>query len=404
MACGSQPKKHEEAFMRGILHKVAVLGVIAVCGVATAQSLAQQRSSRNPARSNEAIVRGNTLTPDILAAINAHAAKANRIAQQIRERSGDMDDASYLNLSLALLGASEAGLDAAVSAQSYRTAMTVIRSANKAGAGAVIQPETTAALSTGKSETATSMVEPNSLGSASTEFVFYPIVPCRVLDTREGAGIQLTPLVPYPVDFDGGNPGNAAGCTFQGVLDQLGGVISGLSRTALAINLTVTGASENGWIQARPVGSANLTSNQNFYPGRNIANMVIVQDAGTFYEFELVASKATHAVVDMLGVFATPLATALECTVASQYGPGTSDVADGTTFSFDNPVACPAGYTLAQVTCEYNSSNAPAGLALWQGGTSGGGRAACAWRNQTGGTLNSSDFHTGSRCCRLPGR
>ena len=390
--------------MRGILHKVAVLGVIAVAGVAAAQSLAQQQNSSSPARPDEVAVRDVGFTPDISAAINAHAAKANRIAQQIRERSGGMDDASYTNLSLALLGASEAGIEAAASAQSYKAAMIAIRSPGMAGTGPVKQQHVTAPSSTENGDADNPIFGPDSLGSVSTEFVFYPIVPCRLLDTREGAGIKLAPLTPYPVDFDGGNPGNAAGCNFEGVLAQLGGTIGGLSRTALAINLTVTGALENGWIQARPVGSSNLTSNQNFYPGKNIANMVIVQDAGTVYEFELVASKATHAVIDVLGVFAPPVATALECTVASQYGAGTSDVANGTTFSFSSPVACPAGYTLTQVSCEYSSENAPAGLTLWQGGTSGGGRWACAWRNQTGGALNSSDFHTGSRCCRLPGR
>jgi hypothetical protein len=242
------------------------------------------------------------------------------------------------------------------------------------------------------------------LGSTLTEFVFYPIVPCRLLDTREGAGTMLAPLTPYGVDFDGGNPGNAEGCTYEGVNAQLGGYISGLSRAALAMNLTVTGALESGWIQARPVGSTSFTSNQNYYPDQNIANMVIVQDPGSVSEFELRAQTATHAIIDVLGVFASPIATALECTVASQYGPGTSDVANGTTFSFGSPAACPAGYTLTQVTCEYSSENAPAGLSLWQGGTSGVGWSACAWHNQTGGTLDSSDFHTGSRCCRLPGR
>jgi len=390
--------------MRGILRKVAVLGMITVAGAAATQSLAQQQNSKNRPRSKEVALRGVRIAPDISAAINAHAAKANRIAQQIRERSGGMDDASYTNLSLALLGASEAGLEAAASTQSYKMAMTAIRSADKAGAGPLKQQVITSP-STENGDAENLIFGPDSLGSTTTEFVFYPIVPCRLLDTREGAGIMLAPLTPYPVDFDGSNPGNAAGCTYSGISAQLENNTAGLSRAALVMNLTVTGAVQNGWIQARPVGSSNLTSNQNFYPGQNIANMVIVQDdgTGTPAEFELYASKATHAVVDVLGVFAPPTATALECIVAEQSGAGTLDVANGTTFSFSSPVTCPAGYTLTQVTCEYTPQNAPAGLTLWQIGSSGSSWP-CAWRNQTGGPLNSSDFHTGSRCCQVPGR
>ncbi len=381
--------------MKCILRNLAVLGAIGAAATAAASAQTQQPSSSNGAGSQQIAVRESGFTPVMMAAINAHAAKASRIAQQIRESSGGMNDASYTNLSLALLGASEAGLNAAAAAQSYKTAMTAIRSADEAG----VQRIKPRPVRTGGIQTA-------DFGSSTdSEFVFYAIVPCRLLDTREDGGTRLAPLVPYLVDFDGGNFGNTAGCTYSGVVAQLGNSLSGLSRAALVINLTTTGASESGWIQARPVGSSSFTSNQNFYPGQNIANMVVVQNSGTAdADFELVAQVATHAVVDVLGVFAPPLASALDCTYATIAGSGSADVPNNTEFHFATPAACPATYALTSISCLY-AGVSPPGLALTQvGSLAEDGLYACVWRNQTGLSLSSSSFSTHSRCCRVPGR
>jgi len=384
--------------MKAMLRNLAVLGAIGVACTAGASAGIQQPNSTNGARSEQVAVADAVITPAMSDAINAHAAKANRIAQQIRETAGGMNDASYTNLSLALLGASEAGLDAAASAQSYKMAMTAIRSADETSARGArprgVRPEGVKPAD----------FQPEALGIANTEFVFYPIVPCRLLDTRAN-GIMITPWVPYPVDFDGGNAGNAAGCTYSGVAAQLDGSLSGLTRAALAINLTVTGSSVGGWIAARPVGSTNLTSNQNFNAGQDLANLVIVQNAGTTADFELIASQATHAVVDVLGVFAPPLASPLDCVYVSLAGTGTGNVANNSEYDFANSAACSAGYTAVSIHCEYSGAS-PAGLALTQigPGLGGGGYFACIWRNQTGGALDGSRFNTHTRCCRIPGR
>lgn len=219
----------------------------------------------------------------------------------------------------------------------------------------------TTALSTENGNAGIGGIKAASFGSTTTEFVFYPIVPCRLLDTREG-GTNLTPFVPYGVDFDGGNPGNTGGCTCSGIAAQLDNSLSGISRAALVINLTVAEPEAIGWIRARPVGSSNICSNQNFNPGDNIANKVIVQDANAADEFELLANQATHAVVEVLGVFLPPLATAIECTYETLDGTDTGNVANNSQFTFTDPAVCPATYTLTSIRCEYGKRrrNSPA--------------------------------------------
>lgn len=295
--------------------------------------------------------------------ISARIAKATQIANAIREAS-PMDEAQFVGLSQALLGASDAGLDAAAGARSLKGALAAIRGGN---------------------------TRAKDLGSTTTDFVFKPIVPCRLLDTRAN-GIKLVALTPFGVDFDGGNPGNVAGCTFAGVAAQTGTI--GTGRAALAINLTVTQPNAPGFIQARPVGTTAITSNQNFVANQDVAAYAVIQDAGTADEFELFASVPTHAVVDVLGVFSPAGATALEC---SNQESASVAVANGTTFSVASP-ACPAGFSPTGPTFR-NTSTFSVNFVInnmFPNGTA----YTCQGQNVTGATVN---FQCGVRCCRVPG-
>jgi hypothetical protein len=311
---------------------------------------------------------GNTLVPDTgfssgdMDAISARVAKATQIASAIRQAS-PMDDSQFVGLSQALLGATDAGLEAAAGATSLKGALAAIR-------GARMQ---------------------KALGSGVTDFVFKPIVPCRLLDTRAN-GIKLVASTPFGVDFDGGNPGNAAGCTFAGVAAQTGTI--GTGRAALAINLTVTEPAGPGFIQARPVGTTNVTSNQNFVAGQDVAAYAVIQDAGTAAEFELFASVPTHAVVDVLGVFAPAGATALEC---NNQESASTPIANNTTFAVSSP-ACPAGFSPTGPTFR-NTSTFSVNFVInnmFPNGTA----YTCQGQNVTGATVN---FQCGVRCCRVPG-
>jgi hypothetical protein len=325
---------------------------------------------------DRALSPGSAFSPSTIAAINAHMIRAASIARQIRQASGSMDEANYLSLQQALLAASPAGLDAAASAISYKAAMAAVRSAPSATQNAKGSGLTT-----------------KDLGSLTNEFVFSPIVPCRLLDTRTPPGTRLTPFVAKGVDFDGGNPGNAAGCTFSGVSAQIGGT-AGLNNAALAINLTATAATGAGWIQARPVGSTNVSSNQNFYANQDTANLVIVQDAGTTNEFELYSNQNPHAVVDVLGVFTPASATALACNFATKTN--LSIPANSNTSVFAG--ACAAGYTSVSIMCDVSSFSGRVVSFDLDNGALG---PYCAFRNDGATAITGS---AQLRCCRTPGR
>jgi hypothetical protein len=308
--------------------------------------------------------RDSGLSAETMSRINSRVVEASRIANQIRSVS-PMNDSQFVALSQALLGASEAGLAAAAGAKSPQAAFAALRSA-------------------GMQKT---------LGSTTTDFVFKPIVPCRLLDTRSGAGTPLAGGVPFGVDFDGGNPGNAAGCTFAGVAAQTGNI--GTGRAALAINLTVTQPSGPGFIQARPVGSTNVTSNQNFSAGQTVAAYAVIQDAGTAAEFELFASTTTHAIVDVMGVFSPAEATALECQTLES---AVTAIANGAAFTVSAP-ACPAGFTATGPTIR-NTSTFNANFVVNNLFSSGSASYTCQGQNTSGVTVN---FQCGVKCCRVPG-
>jgi hypothetical protein len=97
-------------------------------------------------------------------------------------------------------------------------------------------------------------------GSGANQY--NPLVPYRVLDTRDGGG-------GYPRPMDAGET------TFVQVLG-LGGVpTSGVG--AVAVNLTIANADRAGYATVWPVGlSTPPTSNANFTPGTAVANAVIM--------------------------------------------------------------------------------------------------------------------------------
>lgn len=340
------------------MHKVMKVGLAIVASFGLMSAIA---AAPNKVMSPEG------LSESAKAAVQSHIAKANGIAVRIKATTGGIDQDNFRSLQQALLGASPEALEAAASATSYKAAMRAIRAAER-GTGNALK---------GKA-----------LGDVAKEFVFYPIVPCRLLDTREGTGQKLASLTPYPVDFDGGNPGNVAGCTFSGVSAQIGG-IGGLTRSALAINLTVVAPDGAGYIQVRPVGTTNVTSNQNYGVNEIVATMAIVQDAGTTNEFELYSLVPTHAVVDVMGMFAPPLATALDCQDTANTT--VSGIAPGGTANAVAP-ACPSGYIQTATNCEASSWLVP--FVFFHSGT-------CSARNND---ASAQDIRASRTCCRVPGR
>jgi hypothetical protein len=116
---------------------------------------------------------------------------------------------------------------------------------------------------------------------------YHAVTPTRILDTRTGLGAPTGATQSVTV--------NAAG---------LGGIPStGVS--AVAVNLTVTGAPSGGYVTAYADGTSRPTvSNVNFPANRSIATMALVPVSPTV-KFDLYASAKAQLIADVLGYVTT---------------------------------------------------------------------------------------------------
>jgi len=121
-----------------------------------------------------------------------------------------------------------------------------------------------------------------------------------------------------------------------------------------------------------------------------VNNAIIVEIPNPLqpWDFTVFSLATSHYVADIVGYFATPQATAVECmnTVA-----GSVVLTTGTT-GFANAPACPAGHTMTATNCV--STSFDVFLSSVGGGT-------CAGRNTNAASQTLSATAT---CCRVPGR
>ncbi|MEP6678567.1 MAG: hypothetical protein ABJB78_04665 [Betaproteobacteria bacterium] len=240
------------------------------------------------------------------------------------------------------------------------------------------------------------------IGDTSTDLVYRPITPCRYIDTRNVGGPITTPRS-FDLGLTGATYGGSLGCNPVAA----SGVGNVNEIAAVSINVAIVSpTAQPGFLGVRPAGSSNTTAFVNWYlsgPTIQASNSGVVtaaQGAGDDIEF---FGSPTQVVVDVMGVFARPAATALDCVTLRTQGSGTNNLPTATDYVFPIPSVCTTGYTAVSVGCEYGPA-APAGLTLTSASTPGANFYACAWRNDTGTTLDQSNFNTHTRCCRLPGR
>ena len=119
---------------------------------------------------------------------------------------------------------------------------------------------------------------------------YRPLAPARVLDTRSGVGAAKAPV------------GRGQAITLQ-VTGRGGVPASGVS--AVALNVTATGAAAAGFVQVIPSAggtAAGASSNLNVIARQTVANLVVVPvgDAGAV---DLYSSGGTHLLADVAGWF-----------------------------------------------------------------------------------------------------
>ena len=238
------------------------------------------------------------------------------------------------------------------------------------------------------------------LGSSSVELVYYPITPCRYIDTRFQGG-PLVGTRTYDLSFTGGAFGGSIGCDPKAAVggneDNIG---------ALAMNVAIVGpTAAPGFIGVRPAGGSTTTALVNWWeqgPNVQASNAGVVstnQSAVATAEIEFFGSP-TQFIVDVFGVFAAPTATPLDCVD----GTLVSTTLTTTTRNYDLTAgACPAGYSKMSVNCGISGGDFAGGkLRRSQGGINNPNAVAtCA--GHYSGTATVTVTAT-ARCCRVPGR
>ena len=115
---------------------------------------------------------------------------------------------------------------------------------------------------------------------------FYPLTPCRVLDTRSGASIGAGATRTVAV--------RSSSCSVPA------------SAVAYSLNFTALPQGPLGWITTWPTGAAMPTASTLNAPTGTITANAAILPAGTSGSVNVYASDATHLLVDINGYFAPP--------------------------------------------------------------------------------------------------
>lgn len=222
--------------------------------------------------------------------------------------------------------------------------------------------------------------------SSTTDLVFTPLTPCRIVDTRVAGGTipagTARGFKAWGANFSA-QGGNAADC----------GIPQNTYVAALALNLVVISPTAGGYITAYPYDATRPTaSTVNYVAGDIVANGAIVKvsQASLAFDWNLYSLATTDFLADVTGYYSRPKGTNLSCTNPPET---TLVVTPGILGSLPIP-ACP-------VTNSYSSI----GGYCYTDGTdmqsyTGAIGGECKMKNL--GT-SSATITAGRRCCGVPG-
>lgn len=227
------------------------------------------------------------------------------------------------------------------------------------------------------------------LGDLDRDLTYTPIQPCRILDTRN--------TVAGPV---------AAGATrsfvvVAGTYASQGGDVgdcgtTGVVPSAVALNVTAVTPDRAGYATVFPFGATQpLASSVNYTAGAIVNNAIITKVPNPLLasDFSIYSYGQAHYVVDIVGYFAAPRKTPLDC----QKQEFSQTVNNGQRLGAT--LVCPSGYTV---------TGGGASAFFADGVTMNGSAPASnteAWITHV--TNNSGFAQTVvyyAVCCRVPGR
>lgn len=232
------------------------------------------------------------------------------------------------------------------------------------------------------------------IGSASSDLVFNPITPCRLLDTRSATAPAGTPIAANSTrNFLVW--GQTSFATQGGAASDCG-LKASSNTAALAVNFTVVTPATGGYITAYPSDVAKpIAATVNFEAGSVRGNSAIVKVAqDSSVALSIYTTSQTHVVADVVGYYAKPITTTLDCETLA--GP----VAVPANQSALATKQCTAGYTLTGGGCDDYSFDSSLVVIKTSPMLDNSGWF-CRWENRT--ALEVTAF-VRPRCCRIPGR
>jgi hypothetical protein len=165
-------------------------------------------------------------------------------------------------------------------------------------------------------------LNPDSLGSFSTDLVYTAVTPCRIVDTRNAVG-AFTAGQTRNYDLDG-NGGPATTYAAQGGVATSCNIPYG-TVTAAALNITVTNTTAAGFLTAWGLGARPNASVLNWAAGTTIANTTIVPNVpGISNDFSIFSNSVADVIIDVVGYFAAPSAIQLAAPIRMGSETGTS--------------------------------------------------------------------------------
>lgn len=226
------------------------------------------------------------------------------------------------------------------------------------------------------------------LGDSAIDLVFTPVTPCRIADTRSGGGaIGASGVRTFDVDGTNlaGQGGSATGC----------GLPFGVPAAAV-LTFTVVQPAGQGYLTAYGLSATPLAATMTYAANDILSTTTIVPVLpGAGADFSVYSWATTEVVIDVVGYYAAPAATPLDCVVVTS---ATTSVPVNAWTAVD--VACPVGRTATG-----GGTLPQEGTLGWPGVWTTTTPISGGWRtwvdNQTGGARS---LQTWAQCCRVPGR
>jgi hypothetical protein len=245
------------------------------------------------------------------------------------------------------------------------------------------------------------------LGDSAIDLVYTPIAPCRIFDTRSTSG---------PFVANGTNSGVTRFFDVDGTdLTAQGGSATGcnIAASARAVVLAISPISPptTGWFVGADVGTTiPFASGTLFNYSSNLTlstfTVVMPMLGGGGSDIQLqargVSAYSVHAVGDVTGYFAPPVATPQQC----QFWFTSTNLTAGSGYNSVTSPSCSAGYTPTSRSCYSgtNSANNYLQSSGQFGNTGSGGAGAnaqlCEWWVGGSGFTGTASI----TCCRVPGR